>query len=88
MSKSSSRPIRFIVRHHHTDINDPLSHAQEVYATYHSDIEQAGFDALDLAIHTAQRYQGVIYAEYAPDDIEFVRSYAKRGWWHDEPEAA
>lgn len=72
---ASSKPTRYVVRHHHLDQDNPTARAQEVIVGYHTDHP----DAFSFAVHTASRYQGVIYADYGPEEAYvFVRSYVKR----------
>lgn len=61
------KPTRYIVHHHHQAYpNAPVEQATVSYST-HLD------NALNLAIHTASRYHGEIYAEYPGAESTFVR---------------
>jgi hypothetical protein len=81
------RILRYVVHHYHQ--SHPSAQTEEAWVSYSTEIDHmwknaeinAGLTARSLAIHTACRYYGEIFAEYEGDEDSLtpVKSYRPRG---------
>lgn len=81
MTKPSSHPLRYIVRHFHAP--ETGAPGEWVEVSYNTVLDEA----YEYALNTARRYNGVIYSDYGEGDYDFVRSFQGKRQSETAPEA-
>jgi hypothetical protein len=64
------KAVRYVVKHTH----DWHGHQEEAFVSYNTALT----NALSLAIHTASRYGGEIFADDGNGNLELLKSYIRK----------